>query len=84
MSSIVCENRSCMYNGGWFCKNDFIFLNQIGQCKIWFNDNGTLRAEPLYPAEKSPPSQNSSVLKENGEETANAISTEKSESEKEN
>lgn len=93
MSSITCGNRGCKWNGGLFCKNNFVFLNPYGQCKVWYDDNGQFRGQPLYPSESVPESvdtkkqpfpQNFDTSEENKKETVNAVSAEKDESEKEN
>ena len=93
MSSIVCGNRGCKWNGGQFCKQEFIYLDQLGRCKVWVGSDGLLRREPLYPADTVPESveskkqpfpQNLDTSEENKKETVNAVSAEKDESEKEN
>lgn len=93
MSSIVCGNRGCKWNGGPFCKQEFVFLDQLGRCKVWFGNDGLLRREPLYPADTVPESveskkqpfpQNLDTSEEKENETVNAVSAKKDEGEKEN
>ena len=90
MSSIRCGNGQCKYNKGTFCGNDFAFLNHIGQCKVWFDDNGQWRGAPLYPAEEmSKAREDNPIIKNEGEEakieneSVNADSAKKDEGEKE-
>lgn len=93
MSSIVCGNRGCKWNGGQFCKQEFVYLDRLGRCKVWFGSDGLLRREPLYPADTVPESveskkqpfpQKSDLSEKNEKETVNSVSAEKDEGEKEN
>ena len=46
---VVCGNQNCQLRGSKFCNRDFTMLNQFGQCKVWFFDNGQMRPQPWYP-----------------------------------
>lgn len=93
MSSITCRNRGCKFLRGLFCGNDFVFLNQYGQCKVWFNNDGQFRGQPLYPSEAKPIDateqpfphpENNKDFKENKNETENAVSAKNSEKREDN
>ena len=53
---IVCGNLQCKYRGstGGFCQLPYTFLNQFGQCSIWFDKNGLLYRVPRYPIDPEP------------------------------
>jgi hypothetical protein len=47
MSTVVC-NKDCKYRKAMFCGQDFVMLNQFGQCVIWYYPNGSMRVTPDY------------------------------------
>jgi hypothetical protein len=72
-----------------FCKQEFVHLDKLGRCKVWFGSDGLLRREPLYPAEsveskKQPFPKNLDTSEENKNETENAVSAENSEKREDN
>ena len=93
MSSIKCGNRNCKYLGGLFCGNEFAFLNQYGQCKVWFDDNGQFRGQPLYPSDgkpieaseqRFPQQENNGTSEGNFNDSANATPSEENEKREDN
>lgn len=48
MGLITCGNAACKMRRGPFCGAELTPLNEMGQCKVWFQQPNQLRAEPLY------------------------------------
>ena len=46
--TIICSNKSCKYRKAVFCGRAFVGINQFGQCLVWFDKEGRLRAVPNY------------------------------------
>lgn len=51
MANIVCNNARCPFRTSVYCKKDFVMLNQLGQCEVWFDKNGGMRMAPFIPPE---------------------------------
>lgn len=64
MSNVICK-RNCKYRNSVYCGRDFTVLNSLGQCSIYFAENGQPRVFPLYPIEDvidpQPPQQENEV-----------------------
>lgn len=64
MSNVICK-RNCKYRNSVYCGRGFTVLNSLGQCSIYFAENGQPRVFPLYPIEDvidpQPPQQENEV-----------------------
>ena len=52
MSNIVCNRTVCMFNGGGFCKKEYVFLTPAAACAEWYTKNGEAYMFPLYEQQK--------------------------------
>ncbi len=55
MATVVCKREGCKFKKGNFCRRAITFLNEFGECDIFFDKrNGQLRMAPLYDAGEEP------------------------------
>lgn len=57
MSNVICK-RNCKYRNSVYCGRGFTVLNSLGQCSIYFAENGQPRVFPLYPIEEKDSGEN--------------------------
>ena len=55
MATIVCKREGCKFKKGNFCRREITFINEFGECDIFFDKrNGQLRRSPFYEVGEEP------------------------------
>lgn len=55
MSTVVCKRENCKFKKGNFCRREITFINEFGECDIFFDRrNGQMRVSPLYDIGEEP------------------------------
>ena len=69
---VVCDRNCALRNKSNFCTKEFLFINQMGACSQFYNDDGTPRRVPLFVAER----EADEWFKQHGKEVENDNKTE--------